>query len=406
MAEWVPKSAVPVDTTEWMPASARTPVKAHSRAVRRRPEGVAKAIGEGLPAVLGATGGALGGTAGAAAGGIGALPGAAVGAMGGGAAGAVLRNALYAGLGLDPTGGTSPPIEGAIQGGYEAFGPVPGTVLKGAGRGLMRMAAKMTPEVAEAAAREGIPVTMGGVRKALGLLGRLGAEKRVALVVAGRKGWRQNSEDLANEAYARVRGEIASAPEAERMLVQLDDLRGSFVRSRGRKLRPSQVEAMRSSADDIARPIRQRAEKFAPTDDATLAVRVKWNEALADIGRERLNLIPEVGLLNRRMSRVIAVKDAVAQATQFGKGQGVKERLLARSAAPTIGFGAGMLAAPEQSTVKTRAAMGVSGALAGATITSPQVLSYLALAAGNPLLAQTLGRIPRAAGWAGSSVLP
>lgn len=376
----------------------RVVVRAHSRAQRRRPEGLLKASGEAIPGILGTAGQVLAGPAGA---GI------------GGASGAILRNALYAGAGYDVPPAFSPEAladigtTGALQAGFSKF--VPSGQVPAAARGVMRMVpGSMKPEVAEEMVREQIGASPKGLAKVKALMNRLGLQKSAGLRSAAQQGVFGRRQDIADEAFADVAEALKAHPERARLMPLLQRLRLTFLRSGGSKMHPILMERARKVSDRISKPVYDAQGKEVVIVEPALALRVQWNKALADRLRGRLNAIPDVGMANARLERLHPVKEVVAKITGYGRIQGVKEQLAAAGVGAGVGYGVGSLVAPEQSTVKTRAAMGVAGALAGALSRSPQAVSQLAIALGNPLLANALinPAVPRTLDWAGRSVLP
>lgn len=392
----------PADTTAsggFRPRSdpERVVVRAHSRGQRRRPEGLLKASGEAIPGTLGTLGGVLAGPAGAGV---------------GGASGAILRNALYAGAGYEvPAAFSSEALAdigttGALQAGFQRFMP-PGGV-PAVARGTMRLAAPMTPKVAETMVSEQVGVTPKGLAKVKALMNQLGAQKGAGLRAASREGAFGRRQDIADEAFAEVAEALKAHPERSRLMPLLNRLRLTFLRSGGSKMNPILMERARKVSDKISNPVYDALGKEVVIVEPALALRVQWNKSIADRLRSRLNAIPDVGLANARLETLHPVKETVARAIKYGRLTGLKEQVVAAGIGAGAGYGAGALVAPEQSTVRTRAAMGLAGAFAGALSRSPQAVSSLALAMGNPLLANALinPAVPRAVDWAGRSVLP
>lgn len=393
MADWTPKSAVAVDDDDWMPASAKVPVRAHSRAVRK------KGLGETAAGLLPAAGGLVGGLVGGAGGtvfglGFGGVPGAIGGAAVGGAGGEAAKQLVQRAMGLEApetAGQAALQIgqEGATQGVLEGGGRAVSGLVQIGGRPLMQWAIKSTPEVARVAVREGILGTRKGLRKVLAKIGESADNTRVIIARATRRGSTYQSADIVTEVARRMMPDIAGQPLVSPDLRKLQAMSRMFLRDHPGLVPATMLQKIKQSADDLAAPIYATIARKEPIT-ASQRLAARWYKELADHARELLEAIPGVQQSNARTAELIGVKEALEPVVR--KGPGLGARIAGRAAGPAIGATVGA-AIPGSAAERTK--RGLEGAVVGGLATSPAFLSYLALGANNPLLLTLLTQAPR-----------
>lgn len=280
---------------------------------------------------------------------------------------------------------------GGQQVGLNAAGNVLSNGVGLVGRGLMATALKATPEVAQTALKEGIAatgrrvsrtLTTGGLGKVMGKLREAGGYTK-SLV---RKATTQGSAYHPTEVLHGTEGLVgASFPEEDVKLLQ--ELNDRFLKNHGNRLTPVSLHEIKQELDNLAKPIYRKIDGAKMLDTARLTEQ-RWAKQVADNARQLLNQTVEgYADANARTEALIALKNAVFPAAK----RGVAQRLVAGGVSGTAGAAIGAAASPGN-----RAQGAGIGAGAGIALSSPAVLSYLALAANNPALRQFLKYLPRA----------
>lgn len=381
-----------------------------------------------------AAGGSIAGAVGAAATapalGAGGIPAAVIGqevggplgATVGGAGGEAIRQLIDRAIGIDAPGTPQEALaamgtEGLTQGGLSVVGGAAGAGVKATGRLAMRGALKFTPEVAQTAIREGITATRQGVKKLGARLGEYGGQVmgmlRHSTAIGNRfdpqmflDGAEQSLKDLLEKDRA---GNPATGrlPEHGEMKAKFEELSNQFLKDNAPlgEMTPLELQRIKTDADAIAKPLWKQIdnkENVVPVDRA----RAYWYKALGDHARDLLErttpdmVDPVTGKtvslaeVNARNSDLIRLKAVIAPDVKTSPG--VIGRIAARSAGPAIGAGVGAMVPGD------RSRHSLEGAVAGAALTSPEALSWLALRLNSPAVAATLRQVPRGIGALGS----
>ncbi len=283
--------------------------------------------------------------------------------------------------------------EGAVQGAMQGGGALVG---KGAGmiaKPVMAAALRSTPEVAKVAIREGITATQRGFNKLVGKITQSAASTSRLIRQATARGHLFSQTDIAQNVFKRIIPEIEGqahvAPDTKK-LVQMTD---QFLRDHPGPMTPAVLHKIKQSSDAIAKPIYRKIDMREPvTADDLLSAR--WHKAMADHARDLLhgidqtvhpvsgNLTSKIAQSDAYTSELIKLRKVLFPVTK--KGQSVASRAVERGASPyghLVGRG---LAVGAGATVggmapSHRAEGAVGGAIAGAALSSPAMLSWLAL---------------------------
>jgi len=263
--------------------------------------------------------------------------------------------------------------------------------LSWAGRGAMGVALKAAPREAATAVREGIPATSGGVRKLFGKIGQVGNDIRAAVTRASRGGkLRLNPQGVAKEIEKRVQADLGkSSTIGAAELDKLADLRAQFEKNSGSALKLDQAHVFKQSAGAEASPQFVRLENGQQVQLPSDPVKQLWKLHESEVLNETLRkVVPEYEKLNARQSELIALKNVLAPDIPGRLGAGARFMQVATSpAARTIGGATAGAMLPAHSPGAR-----VEHAMAGAALSNPAVLSYLALIANNPALLRLVGR--------------
>lgn len=341
----------------------------------------------------------IGAALGIPAGGVGAIPGGmagrTVGGGLGGAAGEVAKE-LMLGQRLNPR---SIGKQAALGGGLSVLGEAAPAVLGPAAKGIMSIALKSTPEVAQTAIREGITATKAGFKKLLDLIGKAGAaERTIVRAAAGRGAGFAPAQDLADAAWKRSVDKLVGGTGDDWSRVAV--LRDKFIRDNARDVSPVSLLEKRKYYDTVSRSA-QNAQarggrlKLDPAD--------VWNQAMGDEIRTHLR------------QNIPAISDPTAYQRLMGRPVNPSELQQLRDvllpASTRGGFSAGRVG-------RSAATMAVGGALGGTAVSmlpahnryvtaagtaggllagSPAAMSMLALAGANPMLQGLLQLMPRLA---------
>lgn len=374
-----------------------------------------------LPAIGGMVGGTIGGIGGTVAGvGVGGAPGALGGAAVGGAGGEALRQLANHLLGAEAPETSGEALanigaEGAWQAGQELAGHGVAKVVGLAGRPVMQAALKSTPEAAVAAIKAGLTRTRAGADKLMRLLGEHGERVRIMARRATGMGHEIDPMDLLVSGEKRLDDEVqilggglgSRMPESASDLGTYQHLSTEFLRNNVPKgpLTPSQVEELATKFDKIAEPIWDRIARGDKDIPGVDLARARWYRHMADEMRGWLEkVVPDA--IDPKTGRAISLAEQNAYARELielkksimpGKKAGIAARIAARTAGPAAGAAIGA------SQPGNRTMNALYGAGAGAALTSPEVLSWLALRMNDRVLAQILGQAPRAVGYAAAT---
>jgi hypothetical protein len=264
-------------------------------------------------------------------------------------------------------------------------------IVGGAGRGTMSVALKSAPREAATAIREGIPATSGGVRRLFAKIGQTGKDIQAAVLRASRGGrFRLNTGGVADEIEKRVEADLAkSSTVSDAARAQLADLKTRFQRTSPNILHLDQAHIFKQSASDAAKPQFIRLENGQKIQMPSDPIEQLWKLHESEVLNESLRrIVPEYEKLNARQSELIRLKNVLAPDVNDQMGLGAKLVQAATSpAARTIGgaTAGAMLPAHDPGSRLQHAA-------AGAALSNPAVLSYLALMMGNPGLLKLIGR--------------
>ena len=367
MSEWTPKSAVPADD-DWIPASAKTPVKAHARKPR---------IGAGI-------GGTVGGLAGLAAGPFAPVVSPLAAGVGGSAGEAIQQ--AFEGQGLDPR---QIGFQGAEQGALQAVGGVAGKGISLLGKPIMQAALRATPEVAQTAIRAGITATKEGANKIRQEIGKAGqAAMGIARQATG-QGIQYDQNAIAKEIFKEMSGPLRGLPGDKERRTELKILTRQFLSERNKPVTPIQLHLSKQRADELASKLHEtiaRGGKLTAREDLALV----WYKNYADRARQLLEPIPGYKSANDATRELIEVNKALSPSAR--KGVSFGQRALERGTLPTAGAIAG---GTRGESGQERAINAALGAGLGAGIGTPQALSWLALQAQNPAIAQLIALMAR-----------
>ncbi len=379
-----PKSAVEDTTSNYIPKSAEplVSVPAHTRKMPTR-------------ALAQAAGGLAGGLAGAT------LGQPQLGAGIGGAGAELLSQAGELGTTPGTPGAAYDP--GAVlnafstQTGAEVGGRVLGKGLQAAGKGAMRLAMKVTPEVAQTALQEGITATRAGLDKLLSKIKQVGgAEMAIVRQAAGQgQGW-TDPQQFARAVFANVSSKLKGAPSSE--IGKATDLMDEFLRDNPQRISPADLLSKRRYYDQVASGLQKQVAMGARPKGS---VEQLWNKAVADEARQTLRTsIPAINdpsayekLTGSAVtpSQLQNLRDALQPLTK--KQQGLVGRFASRAGYPAA---AGVAGAMLPGDYTHRMEHGIAAAGLVAALSHPPLMSTLGIAAQNPLLAIALGQIPRA----------
>jgi hypothetical protein len=301
--------------------------------------------------------------------------------------------------------------EGVKQGALDLFGRGMGKAAQPLARGILKAAAKLSPESADVAIKEGITATKG----------RFGLEKLKGRIEEQSKNlWRlirsyeqrgikfdqgQLATDINNNIEAQLVGRAISKPEIEAAATMTKQ----FLEEHPGPISPVDLQLIKQSSDNIATPIYEamkRAKKGGPPIPFDQVVEHRWHKAMADEARKLLEFVdtrmnPQTGMMesparmaNAETQKLINLRNELFPEVEGANsvaelvGRGAK-----RGAGPVIGAAIG---ASREGSPGQRATHGAEGAIAGALLTSPQVLTTIAIHL--PWLMPLLGQAPRAAG--------
>jgi hypothetical protein len=362
--------------------------------------GLAKGALDVAPLAGGILGGNLGAGAGAIFGfGVGAAPGAVGGALLGGSGGEAARQLGYRALGLPAAESSLEAakkigIEGAGQGLGELAGLGTVKAIGKFGLPMMRAVLKASPEAAQTALEEKIPINRGGLDRVIATLRDLGGQVRGRLADAVKRGVsfdpnKDVVQHAINEVMPGVEAGDNPSGNAKRLLQMANDWlkREPVPGSPGtyavaEKITPMQLLKAKQAADEIAAPIHVAEGKLEiPKVDKLTE---NFNKAIADRIRQIFTGIPEVSDLTQRESRLINLKRTMFPVVTKDIG------MLGRLARPTLtGLAAGGLGAALPGSEHQRELRGLSGLAAGAAL-GPEAMSNAALLSQSPELANIL----------------
>lgn len=271
-------------------------------------------------------------------------------------------------------------------------------------RPFMEAAIKATPQIAQVAIREGIGASARGMVKLNKLWEKVTNAERTLARNATKAAVRLPGYTIADAAYKEVRRIMSEAPQSE--INKLIRLHNEFVQQYGSNIRPTTALRIRKYHDG------QATNLYALRDQGKgLAARTKasieelWHKAIGQQTREVLqSRVPEIadpvyyraltgnGTLPSEIVPLKSLMDqTMARTPSFGR------KLAERSAASAAGATAGFALSPDNRMqgAGLGAAAGLAAGSAARSAVSPRTLSNVALAPGNPLLAQLLLNLPR-----------
>lgn len=335
-----------------------------------------------LPQAGMTVGGALGGPGGAAVGG---------GAMEAARQGLTSAMTLGGGGGFDPKAVDQAAAMGAVT---QAGGDLLGAGMKAAAKGLARLSAKTSPEVAQVMLDEGITATTQGLKKVRQRIGQVGGELHTAVGSLARRGAKIDKWHMANDVLKEFDdlfqgGQAIVTPHARKLL----HLTQQFLRDHpGGKIGPKVLHQIKQTSDEYASGIRETLSKGGHVPFAK-QLEARWHKAMADWARSRLHTDPAIAAADAHLTKLIELKDAVWPAV--AKARPFAERV----AVPVItrGGGAAIGGAIGSTVPGHREANILGGALVGAGISSPAVLSTTALTlqASSPIMRALFTAAPR-----------
>lgn len=334
--------------------------------------------------------------------------------LGAGAGGALAEMAAQSGeMGL-PMGTLGAPgvynpqavLEAANEQMLSSFG---GRALAGSVKGLgklgTRMALKVTPEVAVTAIREGITATTQGLEKLNKLVNKAKvAEDKIVKAASGQgQGW-VDTQAFARDLFDRAKGKVQGGGQVA--IGELHKMQDDFLkRYPYDKLSPAQLLDIRRYWDNVSRGTKAMVKAGQKTSVDASKV---WADNVSNHAREVLRtVVPEIadpGAYQKIMGRPVTpgelqgVKDSLLPIVKKGSS------LLSKLGSPLVqqsGRTAGLSAAGAAAGAAVPGDRGRNaweGALAGAALSHPAILSTLSLYLQNPALAQALQQAPRAIG--------
>lgn len=286
---------------------------------------------------------------------------------------------------------------------YDMGGQLTAGALKAGGKAAMNAAVRFTPEAAQTAIREGIAVTKAGVNKLMGKIGEVGAQTKALVRRAANAGplggARVPTTQLADNVYSAVEAELKQQGVSQADFIKLRKIRDDFTMNRYNPptLSLSRLHEIKQTAGQASASLHEkiaRLEPVVPVDP----VQQLWDKTMETRANEVLgNAVPGYREANARASQLIALKEIIAPARQ-GESIGARAARAATSpggrAVAGAVVGAGL---PDQVLPGNRFQQALEGAAAG-SLTSPQVLSTLALILHNPAILGFARQAPRAVG--------
>ena len=377
-------------------------VQADAAAAAPHPNDLLVQAAHTLPTVLGGAGALLGAVPGLAAGPAGAFGTGTAGAIGGGMAGKALEQMALEALGEQAAPQTAgeglqrasdQATSGLAQGGLNAAGHGAAQAAGWLGKGLMSMALRSSPEVAQTAIDEGITANPVGLKMLMKKLGQAGAETKRLLRLAGDQGERFHPTEVLLGAENKLAPAVpnhavmdmgaGSLHEVGPGVDATQKLREQFLEEHPGIMTPMELHRVRQEADEIATPIWNKIRKKEPID-AIEANRYKFYKAIGDQAREML--YPIAGSSIDRERSLIAVKEGLFPTVK--RGLPMVASIAGRSVPSAI---AGTVGTLIPGTPSQRVERGIAGAVAG----SPQGLSVEAQALANPYTLGLLRNAPR-----------
>jgi hypothetical protein len=278
---------------------------------------------------------------------------------------------------------------------WESLGPMS----KLGGKQAMRLAMKVTPEVAQTAIREGVMATKGGWELLKGRIKEVGkAERQIVRVAQGKGVGYVDPIDFIRPVYKQVADKVAGGGQSA--MSEVSALMDKFHRDFPyQKLSPTSLLEIRKYSDIESGAMKKFGAK------ATTQAEKLWQNALSNRAREVLK------------TEIPAIADPVAYAKLTGKAttphqlQLVKDALqplvkpqgtLAERVAKSVAVHGGRVASGSvlgagvgAALPGDRATHAWEGALLGGLLLHPAALTGGALLANNPLVGQLLTQTPR-----------
>jgi hypothetical protein len=330
----------------------------------------------------------------------------------------MLRQLIDAGMGVPAPADPAAEVRNqALLG--AAMGPA-GEVLnagvQGVGKAAMGAALKFTPEVAQTAIREGISATRGGLEKAMTQLGQYGQRATQFMRTMQARGASFDPVEVLDRAGQALKPALDSNQigEAPDILAKYSQYAQKFMGKWSgpntpiRNMTPIELQEFKQQAQKIAQPIfdalndKQMANSVTADDRA----KAQFFKAAGDAAQSMLedkatqlgivHVDPVTGIshtlpeLNQQTGQLIDLKNQLAP--QVGKGIGVAAQIAKRAAVP---FGAAAAAGATMNPGH-RIQSGLEYGIGGAALSSPEVLSHLALLLNSPAVALALRAIPYA----------
>lgn len=265
-----------------------------------------------LPTAGGMAGGLVGGALGAPGGPVGVAAGAIAGATVGGAAGEAARQGL-SGAPLSAGGIAS---QGAQQGAYEAIG---GAIGAGAGRlakpvmrralGVGKTLLRDFPNAVETTIAKGIPVTSGGVAKAVGLRRESSEALQSLLREAEATGVTFRAEDLVRNANELLASKVLPTADKARIAKQVDAF---LAQHGGADLSPTLVKQLKQFYQTRAKSIYRGSKTGVPT--LAQQNRALFSGNVATGAKQALETIPGVAQREATTQSLIGAEKAVSDA--------------------------------------------------------------------------------------------
>lgn len=305
-----------------------------------------------------------------------------------------------------------------------AGGAATHAVLKPLGKGAMAVATRATPEAVQAAIREGITATQGGVKKIAQRLGHYGDQVRQMTQIATRQGTQHDPVDIVQRAVStKFRGQpslietlannqtgdqsdIISGVRSE--LTRFLNRHGGTVGQgsiNARPMTPIQLLKLKQDAQQISQPIYDMLDNAELAHLVSPANKLKAHtyRALRDAADEMLEqTLPKIVMSGKQTTYrdlmlaeqgLIQLKEAIQPGMSTKRtfmGEAAR-RALPTSAGAIIGGGIGAAGGGEH-----RTSAATTGAALGAILmNNPGAMSRAALALSNPAVAEALRLVPR-----------
>lgn len=281
-------------------------------------------------------------------------------------------------------------LAGLEQGAYEAGGRVVMGGVKLGGNAAASAALRFTPETAQTMIREGITATRGGFRKLTARIVNVGDQTTGLVRRAARRGGMkfmtptQNAVDTVSDI---VEKKLKTQGIYGESLQELNDIRNRFVRDNGSHMSLERAHQVKKTSGQAVDPVFKKNAKGEMVAISKSAVEDLWDKEMSGYLNQRIgSVVSGYHELNTLESSLIALKQAMKPFHNVAA-----RAAFSPAGRMSAGAAAGTLLPGDDRTNAMR------GAAAG-LLSTPQMLSILAMVSRNPALLALFGQAPRAVG--------